>query len=127
MWKNRLGLAIIVIAIGFGIRSLKPAHAEIGPSVASGSNPIQHYSVSCGGNPVSLFANTSSMDFIVTDFIPQGGTYTLYLEGSPILVSGFGSVPSNLASGIKVQSGETLSCQNNYGYRLFISGRFVQP
>lgn len=129
MWKNLFGMSAFLISLGFVFRSLQPAYAEIGPSVSMGTNPVAHFSAVCSGSNtgVIIMNNNSSSDFILTDFIPQGGTYTLSINGSNIVVSGFGSAPISISSGLKVLAGESLKCTNNYGYRLFISGYYVQP
>ena len=126
MWKNLFGTAAIIFASGFFIRSLQPAHAQFGPSISLGSNPIEHVHSNCNGNGIAMFSNNTSADFIIIDFVPRSGTYTLSINGNTALISGFND-PTTLGAGIKVRSGETLTCQNNYNYPLTIAGYYMHP
>ena len=67
--KQLFGYAAIIMAIGFLVRSFMPAYAFNGPTVSMGSNPIKNfYGVNriTAGSRVTIFSNTSSSDFIIT-------------------------------------------------------------
>ena len=69
-YKQLLGIAAIMVAVGFLVHSLKPAYALNGPNISMGSNPIENF----GGYGI-IFTNTSSHDFIITDISCEGNTY----------------------------------------------------
>ena len=126
MWKNLFGVAAIITAMGFFIRSFQPAYAQLGPTVSLGSNPVKHIYSTCSGGGNTMYTNNTSSDFIIMDFIPQGGQYTLTVNGSTALASGFNG-PTTLGAGIKLEAGESIQCQNNYGYPLTIAGYYAHP
>ena len=68
-YKQLFGIAAIIMAIGFFVRSFQPAHALNGTNISMGSNPIEDFS-----GYGSIFTNTSGHDFIITDISCEGNT-----------------------------------------------------
>lgn len=114
-YKRLFGYATIIMACGFFVRSLQPAHAVNGPNVSMGTNPIEDYAGYSG-----FFTNTSGSDFIVTDITCEGNTY-MSVSGSNVWYCRPDS-PHQFASGLKVSNGETLTA---HSATAFISGYYA--
>ena len=81
-YKPLFGYAAILFGLSFLVRSFMPAYAFNGPSVSMGSNPIKSfYGVNRinAGNRVTIFSNSSSHDFIITQ-TRQNNQYTCAFE-----------------------------------------------
>ena len=131
------GIAAIILACGFLVRSFQPAHAEIGPSVNMGSNPLVSKAGS-GGNS-NLFTVPSDRILVLTDFDISyyGNSYT------PVILSGDDGVtygkwvasgggyphtaPSSKRSGIPIPAGVTLSINTSNETYYTISGYYSRP
>ena len=80
-YKQLFGYAAILFGIGFVIRSFMPAYAFNGPSISAGANPIQNfYGVNriTAGARVTIFSNTSSSDFIITQTRQNNQTHCAF-------------------------------------------------
>ena len=118
--KNLFGIAAVIMALGFFVRSFQQAHAVSGPSVSLGSNPIKSwgYDVTASSNKT---VETFTSDFVVTDFsvAPYNSTnckLALTTQNTGVLAVGAasaqtGNYVANLRSGIKIATGETLIAQ----------------
>jgi hypothetical protein len=67
MWKNLLGISLVVGSIALLVDSISSAKASLGPMVSSASNPIFSGSNYCSGNSSITITGQSGQEIIVTD------------------------------------------------------------
>jgi len=121
-YKQLFGYAAILFGIGFVIRSFMPAHAFNGPTVSMGSNPIENFydaQYMGGGASMTVFTNTSSSSFIITQYLSTAYYCAVQVDGlSPISernTYGYQSLSGgteNFTGTLLVPAGSTLSFKN---------------
>jgi hypothetical protein len=126
-YRNIFGIAAVIFATGYLIRSFQPANAfPQGPNVSMGSNPIESFTVNCSWT--SIFNNTSNQTFIITDIVVRSSGITAYLRennnnGAKIFESRGEGVYS-LNTGIPINPGTNVACDHS-GYPMTISGYYT--
>ena len=126
--RTLLALAAVIFAAGYFVRSFQPANAfPQGPNVSLGSNPIDHDTIYCDGT--DSFTNASTSTFIITDLITYnsgGYTLSLFIDGN--IATSLQGNPTNdvtIASGLKVNPGQVITCTGSQ-YRFYtISGYYT--
>ena len=76
-YRQLFGIAAIIMACSFLVRSFQPAHAINGPSVSMGSNPYESF-WGVGSYTITLDSN---YDFIITTAFHQFGFCSLRVNG----------------------------------------------
>ena len=132
--------AFVILSLGFFVRSLTSAHAfPSGPSISSGDNPI--FSVSTLSHTGVIFTNNTNFTAVITDIFVENTATAGYCRmkfevsnsGDSFVTSSYfygGSPISNLSSGIKVPSGESITTSVNTGPYCggaAISGYYAYP
>jgi hypothetical protein len=138
-WKHLIGIAAIISAIGFTTSALQQqAHAEIGPSVNLGTNPLfSAYSNSCPETVASVPADSI---LIITDVVmmrDHSDQVTFLKTASGSTLAGFRQNRSSqgylegrhhkLESGIVVPAGEELILDSCGSYGVTVSGYYAHP
>ncbi len=142
MWKNTLALSALITSLALLVHSIGSAHADLGPSISSGSNPVFSYGGYSNGSAGQSLPAQSGQEYLVTDIsISAQFNYELEIvftttSGSEIgrykawnysNYSSGGIVDSHLISGLRVPENEGLNVTvNGYGAYTF-SGRSVHP
>ena len=120
-YRNIFGIAAVIFATGYLVRSFQPANAfPQGPNVSMGSNPIFSRSAN-GYSNVTVFTNNTSNLAIVTDITITGAwnyscTATFTATGGDLYKlsnSQTGSTSISLKSGLKVPAGGDLVMDGN--------------
>ena len=125
-YRNLCGIAFIILASGYFVRSFQPANAAPqGPNISMGSNPIVSWAgYTSSGNWITI--DTMQEDFILTDLVLGGtsDTCNFYLSSQNSssnidIIAGGGyrndsyrngnsQFTGNFNSGMKVPSGTTI-------------------
>lgn len=124
-YRQLFGIAAIIMACGFLVRSFQPAHAVNGPTVSMGSNPIDNIygAETIGGyNSSTVFTNNTNHDFIITQFRSISSSCALEIDGATVFShynSSYGSkfvyMSQFFEGNLKVSIGSIISIQNNSG------------
>ena len=125
--RNILATGFLLLCGAVFVHSLNSANAfPQGPNVSTGSNPIELAHLDCyGANNLTLFSNTSSENFIVSDIWITGGSVRIFVDGS-ILHSSIGDGLYSLQTGLKLGSGSTISCSYQNGSpRVTVTGYYA--
>ena len=127
-YRNILATGFLLLCGAVFVHSLKSANAfPQGPNVSMGSNPVDFASENCSGGNITLFTNTSSQPFIMTDIQlqrPEASQY-IRLNGAKIFATNYGYTSIyNYDTGIKVEPGDVLTCG---GYHMTITGYYAHP
>jgi hypothetical protein len=110
-YRNLFGMAAIILSCAVFIQSLNSANAfPQGPNVSMGSNPLDYNYQNCNSNS-NGYTNNSTLDFIITDIIAWNDLH-IYVDNAEIAIHHQGT--SSLQSGIRIQSGETVTCSGGY-------------
>ena len=132
-YRNVWGVAAIVLSGAVFVHSLKTANAfPQGPNVSTGSNPIDSFYTLCDSGFSTIFTNTSSKAFIITDVVKENYSNHTFLRvnGTDIFQSEYGSQGSSrsirFSSGLKVNPSDVVECSSSGDY-LTISGYYVHP
>ena len=67
MWKNLVGISLIITSMAVMVDSISSANASLGPMISSGSNPIFSGSNYCSGSTTSTISAQNGQEIIVTD------------------------------------------------------------
>ena len=133
--------AAVLFAVGFILNSIKTADAySSGPNISYGSNPV--FAVSTLSHTGTIYTNNTSSVAIVTDLFVESThssgycrmTFSVSNNGDSFISSSHwysgGNVIANLASGIKVPPGESITTSVNTGSYCggaAISGYYAHP
>jgi hypothetical protein len=147
--RNLFGIASIILATGYLIRSFQNAEAlPAGPNVNLGSNPYKaFYGTANQGS--SNILTTSNEVFIITGVHSNDNTdISLYIDGQMVIPGsllnsqvsstysgywGYGYSINNLfllgEAHLPIENGSTLSveCTNSNGCFYYIEGYYVHP
>ena len=126
-YRTILATGFLLLCGAVFVQSLNSANAfPQGPNVSTGSNPIELAHHDCyGANNLTLLSNTSSENFIVSDIWITGGSVRIFVDGS-ILHSSIGDGLYSLQTGLKLESGSTISCSYQNGSpRVTITGYYA--
>ena len=117
--------ALVILSLGFVARSIASAYAyPAGPSISAGGNPV--FSVSTLSHTGTIFTNSTNFTAVITDIFVENTATAGYCRmkfdvsngGDSFITSSYfygGSPISNLSSGIKVPSGESITTSVNIG------------
>ena len=140
--KQLIGIAAIVLALGFLVRSFPPAQAFNGPTVSLGSNPLVSFA---GQGNSTLLTVPSDRDLVLTDFdfcntnSSNYGHHNIYLKDVAGNVYGrwwlrksyseLVSLSISKQSGLLIPAGtELIFDEGGSNYVTYtISGYYVQP
>ena len=121
-YKQLFGYAAILFGIGFVIRSFMPAYAFNGPTVSMGSNPIENFydaQYMGGGASMTVFTNTSSSSFIITQYFSENYRCAIQVDGQSPFSDDYGTYGYQYLGGatsftgtLLVPAGSTLSFKN---------------
>ena len=126
-YRNLLGIATIILSGAVFVHSLKAANAlPNGPNISSGTNPVAFVNHDCyGANNLTLLTNTSNQNFIISDIWITGGQVRLFVDGT-ILHATVGEGLFSLQTGLKIESGSTISCSYQNGSpRVVLTGYYA--
>lgn len=86
MWKNILSLCALIITCTLCYNSIRTVHAQQGPSISLGQNPIVNLygyeSIQTTGT--SILSNSSGQDFIVTTAYVHHRYCTISIDGTDV-------------------------------------------
>jgi hypothetical protein len=121
--KTILSLGFLLLCASVLVDSLRNANAyPQGPNVSMGSNPIDSAYAVCNGW-TTLFTNSSSHPFIITDVIHSYPSSNGQLRiGSQTIYSS--REGRSLKSGLVIAPGETVECTHS-GWTMTISGYYT--
>jgi hypothetical protein len=134
-WKYILSLAALIASMSMMVEAVQPAYALNGPNISMGSNPVDSNYFNCASQTDgTVFTNTASSDFVITDVILYNGAARLNIgteTGSPTeFIGGYASYGYDqrfhFGSGIVVPAGSTLYCTAVNAYpEVTVSGYYA--
>ena len=142
MWKNLLGLSVLLVSVSLLVSTLSSARASLGPVTSTGSNPLfSSGSYSSGGSSESISAQ-SGKEIIITD-VTISAQYNYDMEIVFTTTSGMeigrykawnysnyngnSVIDSHLNSGLRVPENEGLQVQVNGHGSYVYSGYYAHP
>ena len=125
-YRNILATGFVLLCAAVFVHSLNAANAfSNGPLVSAGNNPIENRYIACNGNWPTLFSNTSSQTFLITDIVKSASNtgYNVILQKNGQVIW---EAQENLAlqTGITVAPGESIECYH-HGYGVSMSGYYI--
>jgi hypothetical protein len=72
-WKQIMAISTVIAAGGFFMRSMQPAHAYIGPSINTGSNPVVS---AAGTSSGQLFTSPADQTILISDIVLTTSGYS---------------------------------------------------
>ena len=141
MWKNFLSFGFFILSISVSYRLIQSAHADMGPQIGLGSNPVVNFGGSVPSGGVITTA-PSNQDVIITTLITNGNC-SVDIDGVTMVPSsgyfnptylyvrsGYAGSASSFTLGtarLKVPAGSTLSLSGCTGNSYYLDGYTVHP
>ena len=141
MWKNIMALSFFVLSVGISYHLIQSAHANLGPQISYGSNPIVNFG---GSIPLDGFITTapSDQDIIITTMLTTGycgvaidgvniiPTQAYWSPGYIYVRQQYDGMSSAFTQGnakLKVPAGTTLSLTGCNGDKYYMDGYLSRP